>query len=476
MHIVVTLWWLLFFTAFGLSVGSFLNVVIFRLPRGLQLSKPTWSFCPHCETRLAWFDNLPVLSYLRLGGQCRYCSLPISVRYPVVELLTAIIVVVLLDAFFIAQWRQGLSNGIDLNERIYLDWPLFLAHVILFTCLLAMSAIDLQHYWIDIRFTHFATIAGFVLFSIWTPQASQNWIRPYDTTAVICLAVFVTFVITLYFMNRAYPVEDEIDPQIAESENNDESPPDESRAIIWPPLLVLLFVIVSALLADGDRTGPVSRIWRAAIPLALLLIAILREAATVRESDTEIIEAIEEEAPDARRQTLFELSILTPAIIVGVAMFLLLRTESTGSAITAILHWNPAGEWQPLWGLGTAASGYIIAAAIGWTVRILSNLAFGKEAFATGDIHMMAAAGAVIGWPTVLLGFVVTCVIASLGWVLLLPFKKTRAIPLGPWLLLGFLTATILYQPLIETPVIQNLLFIVDHLVLQNPQESPVMP
>ena len=111
--------------------------------------------------------------------------------------LALVVVVLLLDVFFIAQWREGLSFGFDLNDRIASDWPVFLAHIILFTCLLAMSAIDLEHYWIDTRFTHFATIAGLVLFTIWTPHDSEDWIRPYDTTAIVCLAVFATFVVTL---------------------------------------------------------------------------------------------------------------------------------------------------------------------------------------------------------------------------------------------------------------------------------------
>lgn len=471
MQTIVTLWWLGFFTAFGLCVGSFLNVVVFRLPRGLELSKPTWSFCPHCRTRIAWYDNLPVIGYLRLGGRCRDCGGPIAVRYPVVELLTAIVVVLILDVFFIAQWREGLRGGFDLNDRLAADWPVFLAHVVLFTCLLAMSAIDLEHYWIDIRFTHFATAAGFVLFAIWTPAHSHAWVRSFDTTAVVCLAMFATFLLTLVVLDWRRPVEDE---PLGEPEAQNEDAVEGSRWPILPPLLVLIFLLVTSAISDGEGSVTVSPLIRALVPLALLVAVVLREAATVRESDTEIIEAIEEEAPDARRQTLAELATLMPAIVVGVTVFFLMRSSSCESLVN-LLHWNPAGSWQPLWGLGTAASGYVIAAGIGWFVRILSNLGFGKEAFATGDIHMMAAAGAVIGWPVVLLGFVVSCVLASLGWVVLLPFKRTRAIPLGPWLLLGFLTATIFYQPLIESAVIQNLLFLVDHLILQNPRESSVV-
>lgn len=68
----------------GLLVGSFLNVVIYRLPRGLSISKPR-SFCPSCSHQLAWWENIPVLSWISLRGQCRACHGHISLRYPIVE-------------------------------------------------------------------------------------------------------------------------------------------------------------------------------------------------------------------------------------------------------------------------------------------------------------------------------------------------------------------------------------------------------
>jgi leader peptidase (prepilin peptidase)/N-methyltransferase len=69
----------------GLCLGSFLNVVIHRLPRGLSLRRPR-SFCPQCRTPLAWWDNLPLLSYAILRGRCRRCRARIPLRYPLVEL------------------------------------------------------------------------------------------------------------------------------------------------------------------------------------------------------------------------------------------------------------------------------------------------------------------------------------------------------------------------------------------------------
>lgn len=79
--------WPLFALVLGLLVGSFLNVVIHRLPRGESIVFPP-SRCPHCGRRLGPMDLVPVLSYLALGGRCRYCHRPISPRYPLVEALT----------------------------------------------------------------------------------------------------------------------------------------------------------------------------------------------------------------------------------------------------------------------------------------------------------------------------------------------------------------------------------------------------
>ncbi len=78
------------FAVFGLCIGSFLNVVVYRLPREMNLAKPA-SHCPGCGHRLAWYDNIPLLSFLILRGKCRYCGEPISPRYFIVELTNCLL-------------------------------------------------------------------------------------------------------------------------------------------------------------------------------------------------------------------------------------------------------------------------------------------------------------------------------------------------------------------------------------------------
>lgn len=95
----------------GLMIGSFLNVCIGRLPAGESVVSPG-SRCPSCRTAIRWYDNVPVLSYLLLGGRCRKCRASISVRYPIIEAVTAVA--------FVA---QGLAVGPDvwlLTQRLVL--------------------------------------------------------------------------------------------------------------------------------------------------------------------------------------------------------------------------------------------------------------------------------------------------------------------------------------------------------------------
>jgi len=81
----------LFVFFFGLTLGSFFNVVIYRLPEGKSIITPA-SHCPYCQTPLKWYHNIPVISYVFLKGKCAFCGQKISPRYPLVEFLTAVLI------------------------------------------------------------------------------------------------------------------------------------------------------------------------------------------------------------------------------------------------------------------------------------------------------------------------------------------------------------------------------------------------
>ncbi len=78
------------FAGFGLIFGSFANVAIYRIPKGMSLFRPG-SHCPHCKQKIKWHDNLPLISYLILRGRCRHCQKKISFRYVFLEGLTGIL-------------------------------------------------------------------------------------------------------------------------------------------------------------------------------------------------------------------------------------------------------------------------------------------------------------------------------------------------------------------------------------------------
>jgi leader peptidase (prepilin peptidase) / N-methyltransferase len=139
---VVVLAWL------GLSVGSFLNVVIHRLPRKSSVVRPG-SRCPGCGYELRWFDNIPVLSWLFLKGRCRKCRTPISIRYPIVEILTMLV-------FLLHWWVFG--------------WTVLLWVRIGFACaLIALFAIDLEHHLLPDRITLPGVAVGLIVSLIVPP-------------------------------------------------------------------------------------------------------------------------------------------------------------------------------------------------------------------------------------------------------------------------------------------------------------------
>jgi leader peptidase (prepilin peptidase)/N-methyltransferase len=127
----------------GLLIGSFLNVCVFRLPRDLSVVTPARSFCPYCEQTIAWYDNIPVLSYILLRAKCRRCGARIALRYPAVELATAIAFAICVSWF-----------GVTLPA---------LKYVLFSAIMITLIASDLEERILPDEFTIGGSVAGLIL-------------------------------------------------------------------------------------------------------------------------------------------------------------------------------------------------------------------------------------------------------------------------------------------------------------------------
>ena len=129
----------------GLVIGSFLNVVIYRVPEGMSISYPP-SHCTKCNYKLKWYDNIPVISYIILKGKCRSCKEHISFRYTLVELGNMVLYLLCVYMFFDA--KQG---GIANRGNVYMI-PYTILCMIACSTLLCIAFIDLEHTYIPDRF------------------------------------------------------------------------------------------------------------------------------------------------------------------------------------------------------------------------------------------------------------------------------------------------------------------------------------
>jgi len=139
----------------GAAIGSFLNVVIYRMPRNISLSNPPKSFCPSCNHSLGVLDLFPLLSWLFLGGKCRYCGQRIPVRYFVVELITG--------SLWAAAWYQYLVIRPEGDVNVNLQAFRFICYASVLAALVAIVYIDWEHYIIPDEINAFLLIPGVVL-------------------------------------------------------------------------------------------------------------------------------------------------------------------------------------------------------------------------------------------------------------------------------------------------------------------------
>ncbi len=357
-----------FLLCFGACVGSFLNVVIYRLPAGMSVITPP-SRCPTCGARLKFFrENLPIFGWLMIRGRCRYCGVRVSPQYMLIELLMAGVFIGLYAVLFMAStsgssWWGQVGGDWWVSNTIFRAWPVFVAFAFMLAALLAMTVIDARTMTIPLEIPLFVTITAFVAYPLQSLLPHRSW------------------------SGATWPI----------------------PGVDWPWFMT----------AVGGMAG-------------VVLALILRRANVLHHSFADYHEHVDEnepvgDYPHARREMGVEILFLLPCIIGLVA----------GHVIGRQLPAAPPPELAQA--LGGTFLGYLSGGGLVWAIRILGTLGFGREAMGLGDVHLLAAVGAVLGWFDPILIFFIAP-FSGILWVVLsmgisTVFKTARReLPYGPHL------------------------------------------
>jgi leader peptidase (prepilin peptidase)/N-methyltransferase len=364
---------MVFLFAVGACVGSFLNVVIYRMPRDLSIVHPG-SACPGCKSPIAFYDNIPLLSWLLLLGKCRKCGTKISPRYFIIELFTALVFVALYLIYFHFNIRKGTG------EFFHTGFLLYIIQIAILAAFIAASAIDLELQVIPLAICWFVTLVGFVGSAI---------------------AVFV------------------YDPVMIRSYN------------LFPSASAKV-----AVMSGGALLGLLTS-------LLLLFSGIIKTSYAQQCADNPTPET---ENPQAiqykhRLEMLKEAIFVLPVILGAYAAYKAYQLFPSFQN-----WWRDFSQVPAIAGLFGSLWGYFIGCAVVWATRIFGTLAFGREAMGLGDVHLMGAAGAVIGaWPVTVAFFIAP--FFGLAWAMVcMFFKKIRQIPYGPFLSIGVFAVMILHD------------------------------
>jgi len=375
--------WFSFILAFGCCIGSFLNVVVYRLPRDKSLVRPP-SACPACGKEIRFYDNVPLFSWLVLGGKCRNCKARISVRYFAIELLTGLCFLGVFILYFRANMRAGIGPFVEGG-----GWFIYLLHIILLASFIAASAIDLELWVIPLSICWFVTAAGLIgsavgPYILGSARIGQHFLLPSTSD-------------------------------------------------------ILLSEVQVSSLAGGGLIGLM-------ISWVLLRTGLIKGSYESEEEAGAGAEGSQEEPQfNDRLEVCKEIVFLLPVIVCSVGLCWLSREG------TSLHEWVLDFSQKPvISGLLGSLWGYFVGCGVVWATRIFGTLGFGKEAMGLGDVHLMGAAGAVIGPIFVVVAFFVAPFF-GLGWAgAQMFFKKIRQIPYGPFLSLGVLAVMILHDRILD--------------------------
>jgi leader peptidase (prepilin peptidase)/N-methyltransferase len=372
---------ILFLFALGACIGSFLNVVVWRLPRGESLVRPP-SHCPKCGKLLKWYDNLPIIGWIKLGGKCRFCAQPISPRYPIVEAITGLLFVFYYVMFFILQIGPCQPAGGRVVLSIVDDWPMYGLYMFAVAALLAASLID-----------------------------AELFIIPLEIPWLMAGVAFVFHAI--------------IDRPSVPGEQNLTLVPSAIAAGAGLGLLISLLLWWRGWLPTSFPHG------EPALEIDHELYA--QEAAEAKARG----ETVEPLPPDYTRgqirgEILKEMVFLLPPILLAVLF------GAGVAGVDALNHiWVPVLGAHWFTGLLGSILGACVGAFVVWFFRIFGTLAFGRVAMGLGDVHLMFGVGAVVGAMGSVAAFFLAPFFALLFHVWLLLVRGKRELPYGPYLSLA---------------------------------------
>jgi leader peptidase (prepilin peptidase)/N-methyltransferase len=384
--------WIIFLFALGACIGSFLNVVIYRLPRGESIVFPG-SHCPACGRPIRWYDNIPLLSWLLLKARCRACKAPISPRYLVVEATTAVLVAGLYVGFYVLAVRAGARPFLE-------SWPAFLAHAALFCGLLACSIVDIENWIVPLEACWFVSVLGAVCAAA-APPPPEFLPRVSPTTGAMALGAGAGLILSLVLLRYGLIQRSFLDAQ-------DEPPP-------------------------APQEGPSERVEGGAAP--------------DRAEAPAGVAITKAHGVDPRREILREVGFLVPAFALAIGAWLLVTRVEPVAAAWARVAGPDGGWWSPhVAALLASLFGYLIGGLWIWGMRILGTLGFGKEAMGLGDVHILAAVGAVCGWVVPSMAFFLSAFLAMAWAISIYVFRRQRELPYGPWLAGGALGAVLFHD------------------------------
>lgn len=475
-----------FWFAFGAICGSFINVLVHRLPKGRNIVRPP-SSCPACGTRLTWRENIPILGWVFLRGRCRFCRSPISAEYPIVELLVALLFAGMWAVWFMQpsiaplvgisplRWRPDFA--VEGFGRV---WPMFMIMLALAGSLVAATLIDARTFTIPLILPWFAAAVGVVvhpLHALWIQNtgglhlAPHAWTIPFRPGGGVGLALggaagiaVSVLLMRLRIMPQSFADYPEWEAEALKrherasmTSSADSEPPAAAASprsirnqitaaiFLTGPAVALMFIGMTIGLARDRALGYTA----VGGGIGLIIGLILRRLAPAASGngDPASEEPIWSHYPHTRREILKEILFCTPAMLLAALGWWLTRPA------------GPLGDafaGAPLWlhALSGSLLGYLVGGGIVWVFRIGGSLVLGKEAMGLGDVHLMAGVGACLGWIDPLLAFF-TAPFLGIGWALLsLVFRQVfhrqgTALPYGPHLAAATMLV-VLFKPVFE--------------------------